>query len=72
MVEMLLRLETQPVFTQNIDYLDDADAKWFARYTIIQRPYHVVDDYKDESRLMARVRAYFQVAYKVGFLIPPP
>ena len=69
----LLQLESVPLYTQNLHYLQDCRAKWLKIYEtelseaygperIIGRYY---DPYTEELKLMADVRAYFKVAYKV-------
>ncbi len=68
----LLELESIPLYTQNLHYLQDCRSKWLSRYEAefrktqtqveLMKGYH---PYMEELKLMADVRAYFQVAYKV-------
>ncbi|PFH48255.1 hypothetical protein AMATHDRAFT_150299 [Amanita thiersii Skay4041] len=68
-IEMLLQLETLPLYTQNIHYLQIEEDKWYNHLKNIRlKPSEyrlTLDDYySDELILMARVQAYFRVAYK--------
>ena len=94
---MLLRLETNPVFTQNYQDLETQEKHWISTFWRARPPQEVSDtgyssrsarhygsstltedlrgnlrtwSLEDEVRVMARVQAYFHVAYKVSITIP--
>jgi len=64
----ILRLENNPLFTQNSDYITQ-DTEWFSTYLNHTRGYgsQTGSDMwttEDEVRVMASVQAYFQVSHK--------
>jgi hypothetical protein len=66
-LEKILRLERVPLYTQNIECLQAEASKWLSKYVGIRWPEELPRiSYADELNVMAKVQAYFQVAYKVG------
>ena len=65
----ILRMEANPLFTQNADYIAE-DSKWFSTYSNHRGRSSVVGSdtwtVEDEIRVMASVQAYFQVSYKAS------
>jgi hypothetical protein len=78
-LEKILALESVPLFTQNTDFLESEGQKWLSTYTRIRGQsssyldpppeYHFhpapEPQFNNAMIVMANVRAYFQVAYKV-------
>lgn len=77
MLEQLLACESAPIWTQNNHYYKATSKKWHTAYVhqwYLAHPsapmrHHPPppppESYADELQVMANVRAYFQVAYKV-------
>ena len=66
-LEKILRLERVPLYTQNVDCLQAEASKWLAKYINLRWPDELLRTaFADELNVMAKVQAYFQVAYKVG------
>ena len=65
----ILRLENNPLFTQNSDYITE-DTKWFSTYKNNRRSSSQAESdmwtIEDEIRVMASVQAYFQVSHKAS------
>jgi hypothetical protein len=69
----ILELEKTPLFTQNTNFLTAETERWLSIYNPVEVPYHyrqilshnhnAVDD---AILVMAKVRAYFQVAHNVS------
>jgi hypothetical protein len=60
-----LGLEKRPYFTQNIHYLTSTRQNWLQRFIVTPSLRETPHTFEQEFKLMADVRAYFQVAYKV-------
>jgi len=66
-LEKILRLERVPLYTQNVECLQAEASKWLAKYVNTRWPEELTKpSFADELNVMAKVQAYFQVAYKVG------
>ena len=66
-LEKILSLERVPLYTQNVDCLQAEANKWLAKYVNMRWPDELPrTTFADELNVMAKVQAYFQVAYKVG------
>lgn len=66
-LEKIVRLERVPLYTQNVECLQAEANKWLAKYANTRWPEELPrTNYADELNVMAKVQAYFQVAYKVG------
>ncbi|KAF7305465.1 hypothetical protein HMN09_00799200 [Mycena chlorophos] len=71
-LERILKIETQPLFTQNVNLFVAETKKWHAHYMSRRSPYHSAphylapetDEYAEELTLMSKVRAYWQIAYQ--------
>jgi vacuolar protein sorting-associated protein 1 len=70
-LEKILALESVPLFTQNTDFLKSERKKWLSHYTDIRASHNynrridVEDQFHNALTVMADVRAYFEVGYKV-------
>ena len=66
-LENILSIERVPLYTQNVDCLQAEANKWLAKYVNMRWPDELPrSTFADELNVMAKVQAYFQVAYKVG------
>ncbi|KAK7030460.1 hypothetical protein VNI00_014045 [Paramarasmius palmivorus] len=70
LLEKSVRLETNPLYTQNYHYYNSQRVKWRSQFasalTKSLHPHYVsqVQDYQSELELMGDARAYFKVAFK--------
>lgn len=64
-LEKILSLERVPLYTQNVECLQAETTKWLAKYVNMRWPDELPrTTFADELNVMAKVQAYFQVAYK--------
>ncbi|KAF7290690.1 hypothetical protein MIND_01309300 [Mycena indigotica] len=66
-LEKVLEIESQPLFTHNKNLFIAESKKWKAHYLGRRTPYQYHDEteeYDEELTLMAKVRAYWQIAYQ--------
>ncbi|KAJ4473675.1 P-loop containing nucleoside triphosphate hydrolase protein [Lentinula aciculospora] len=63
-IQKLLRLESVPLYTQHISFLEEKNG-WLLKYrNVYYTPHTFPQSYNDELLVMATVSAYFQVAFK--------
>ena len=66
-LEKILSIERVPLYTHNVDCLQAEASKWLSKYVNMRWPDELPrNTFTDELNVMAKVQAYFQVAYKVG------
>ncbi|TFK32039.1 P-loop containing nucleoside triphosphate hydrolase protein [Crucibulum laeve] len=64
MLNKMLKLESEPLFTQNSHYMQASEEKWLQFYLDVHRKMPNYLAYHNELVVMANVRAYFQVGCK--------